>query len=154
MSGLASVSARSITAAETRALRQSVLRPHQAADALVYPGDEADDTLHLGAFAEDRLVGVASVYREAMPDAPPFEAWRVRGMAVLPDWRRSGVGRELLGRALQHAHGRGGAVVWCNARSAAVPFYRAAGFEPRGEEFELPDIGPHQLMWRKLEETG
>ncbi len=40
--------------------------------------------------------------------------------------------------------------MWFNARTPAVPFYRAHGFQVRGEEFILPDIGPHYFMWREI----
>ena len=33
-----------------------------------------------------------------------------------------------------------------NARTLAVPFYRAHGFVSVGEEFEIPDVGPHFVM--------
>jgi predicted GNAT family N-acyltransferase len=36
--------------------------------------------------------------------------------------------------------------VWCNARTPARGFYERAGFAAVGEEFALPDIGPHFLM--------
>jgi ribosomal protein S18 acetylase RimI-like enzyme len=142
--------AQPISAAATRPLRQAVLRPHQSADELVWPGDDAPEALHLGISDQAGLVGVASIAPEPLPGDARAGAWRVRGMAVRPECRRSGCGRALLEAALAHARSRGGSTVWCNARTPAVPFYRAHGFETRGEEFELPQIGPHYLMWRPL----
>ena len=37
-------------------------------------------------------------------------------------------------------------MVWCNARTPARGFYERYGFVAEGEEFELPDIGPHFRM--------
>jgi hypothetical protein len=41
--------------------------------------------------------------------------------------------------------------VWCNARTPARGFYERAGFAVEGEEFELPEIGPHVLMTLALD---
>ncbi len=143
---------RRIVAAETRGLRQSVLRPNQPPTAVVYPGDDDSDTLHLGLYTEGGLVGVASLYREPPPDALKVTtAWRLRGMAVDPSLRGKGHGAALLRACLEHALKQGGSQVWCNARTTASGFYRSLGFAQKGEEFELPGIGPHHLMWRPLE---
>jgi predicted GNAT family N-acyltransferase len=40
--------------------------------------------------------------------------------------------------------------VWCNARTPAVGLYAREGFAIEGEEFELPEIGPHVVMTRSL----
>src|SRR5262249_51485474 len=79
-------------AAETRPLRRSVLRPHQTEAELVYPGDDAPATLHLGAFLGASLVGVASLYREPPAGESGAGDWRLRGMAVAPELRGTGAG--------------------------------------------------------------
>ena len=54
---------RPISAAETRPMRQSVLRPGKTLEELVYPGDDDPACAHLGAFDEaGRLVGIATVF--------------------------------------------------------------------------------------------
>jgi GNAT superfamily N-acetyltransferase len=141
---------RAISAAETRLLRQRVLRPAQRIEELVYPGDAAPDTLHLGAFLGDALVGVASVSREAPPGDSSPRAWRLRGMAALPELRRQGIGAALLRACLAHVREQGGDLLWCHARSGAVPFYRALELAESGEEFELPGLGPHWFMSRRV----
>lgn len=141
---------RAIAATDTRPLRQHVLRPHQAPEALVYPGDDAPDTLHVGAYLDGQQVGVASVLREAPPGESDPAAWRLRGMAVLPGLQGAGRGRALLEACLAHARARGGALLWCYARTSAAGFYARLGFAAQGAEFELPGIGPHLVMSRRL----
>ncbi len=136
---------RPITAEQTRPLRHAVLRPHQPVSALAYRGDDTHDTLHVGAFAGHEIIGVASMYREGEPGA-----WRLRGMAVAPGLQRTGIGRALFEACVAHARARGGTTMWFNARTPAIEFYRRMGCEVRGEVFELPDIGPHVVMWRRL----
>ncbi len=141
---------RRISAAETRPLRQAILRPHQPVEELAYPGDDAPETAHFGAFLDGKLIGIASVYHEPPHGETNQSAWRLRGMAVVPQLFRKGIGSLLLRACLNHAKQRGGTMMWFNARTPAVPFYQAHGFQIRGEEFTLPDIGPHYFMWREI----
>ncbi len=147
---MADVEIRPIQAEETRPLRKRVLRPGQCLDELDYPGDDAPDTRHLGAYLQGELVGIASVYREPIPGAEMAQAWRLRGMATLESVRRTGVGQSLLEACATHAVAHGGRHLWCHARTPALEFYRALGFQTDGEEFELPEIGPHYRMWRSI----
>ena len=137
---------RPITAAETRWLRHVLLRPRDKPEDLVYPGDDARDSLHVGAFTEGSLVGIASVSRRPVPDGSEKRAWQIRGMATVPELRRRGCGRALVEACIAHAAQAGGRSVWCYARAAAVGFYEACGFKTRGREFQIPGIGPHFLM--------
>jgi len=134
-----------ITAEETRPLRHRVLRPTQPAEAAEYPGDHDPDTCHFGAFDGGRLVGIASLYREARVDGQT-DGWRLRGMATAVDSRGRGAGRALLGACCGHIAARGGGELWCNARMAAHDFYTAAGLEPTGPQFHIEDIGAHVVM--------
>jgi predicted GNAT family N-acyltransferase len=41
--------------------------------------------------------------------------------------------------------------MWCDARTTAVPFYRAHGFVAEGAEFMHEESGiPHYRMWRMI----
>ena len=141
---------RQIPAAETRYLRHVVLRPHQRPEELVYPGDDAPDTVHLGLYVEGQQLGVASLYREHRPGSSSSTEWRLRGMAVLASDQGRGYGAALLQACIDHAASQGGTRLWCNARTTASGFYKRLGFAVEGAEFELPGIGPHHLMWRPL----
>lgn len=141
---------RPITAADTHALRQQILRPHQTLADMDYPGDSHTETMHLGAFDGHNLVGIASLYREEMPNNPSSGDWRLRGMAVDPGIQGSGVGRKLLEAAIAHVRARGGSRFWCNARTSAAGFYRRFGLLECGETFDLIAVGPHVVMAREL----
>ncbi len=124
-----------------------MLRPGQAFEETVYPGDDLEDSAHLGAFDGDRLVGIVSLYREPRPGGRP-DGWRIRGMATEPDVRGKGFGAALLVACIEHVAGSGGGELWCNARMGAVDFYRRAGFQVVSDEFEIPGVGPHVVMAR------
>ncbi|MBA2339708.1 MAG: GNAT family N-acetyltransferase [Pyrinomonadaceae bacterium] len=143
----------SISPEETRPLRRAVLRPDQSPEESIYPGDDAPDTLHLGAYLNGETVGVASLYHEPPPGEDDETAWRLRGMAILPQLQRQGYGKALLERCLAHVSAQGGITLWCNARTTAAEFYRASGFEVIGEEYELPGIGMHYMMRRRLADS-
>lgn len=148
---------RRIAAAKARPLRQRVLRPDQRFEETLYPGDEVPSTVHLGAFADDRLVGAVSLYREVRPGAPPGNAeggWRLRGMATAPEARGQGHGQAMLAACVDHVGDRGGGELWCNARTPAAGFYAAGGFEVVGDEFEIEGIGPHVVMRRQVSSAG
>jgi ribosomal protein S18 acetylase RimI-like enzyme len=130
---------RQIAIAQTRPLRQAVLRPHQTLDELA--GHEPPGAYAVGAFDGDQLVAVGFVGPDDQPGS-----WRVRGMATAPHARGRGAGRDVLAALLAHAADAGATRVWCNARIPARGLYERAGFRVVSERFELPEIGPHYVM--------
>ena len=141
---------RAIGAADVRPLRHQLLRPHQPSEALVYPGDDDPLALHAGAFVDGMLVGIASVAPGECPLVPSVAPWRLRGMAVLPEMQRRGLGAALIRASLDHIRANGGTLLWCNGRSSALLFYGSLGFAPIGDEFADPATGPHYVLWRAV----
>jgi GNAT superfamily N-acetyltransferase len=144
---------RPIEAAQTVPLRSEVLRPGRPIEAAVFVGDDDPQNRHFGVFQGDALVGVASLFRSPLPEAnrllddePGGEEWQLRGMAIEPFIQKSGLGKALLRGCIDFVARTPTGLLWCNARSSAVGFYRNNGFETRGEEFVIPDVGPHFVM--------
>jgi GNAT superfamily N-acetyltransferase len=133
----------SVPAELTRPLRQAVLRPHESLEELA--GHEQPGAHAVGAFEGERLIAVGFVG----PDGEPDE-WRVRGMATEPVARGRGAGAAVLDALIEHAAAQGATRIWCNARIPAVSLYARAGFEVESEEFEIPGIGPHVVMARRV----
>lgn len=140
----------------TLPLRQRILRPHETIDELRLAGDDDPDTGHFAAFDErDEVVGTASVRHEAPPwDPSASSAWRLRGMATAEGRRSQGIGAKVLAATIDHVAEHGGGLLWCNARTPAIEFYRRAGFETRGDEWLDPVIGPHVAMLRWVDPAG
>lgn len=132
--------------ADIRALRHALLRPEQPASASVYPKDDDTETGHYGVYVRGALVGVASVFHDAMPGSDDQHAWRIRGMATSPGVRGTGCGRLLALACLDHATRGGGEYVWCNARPAVKGFYERFGFSQLGELFNLHGHGTRLKM--------
>jgi GNAT superfamily N-acetyltransferase len=138
-----SFAVRAVDPAQTRLLRQRVLRPHESVQELA--SHEPPGVHAVGAFDGDELIAVGFV----CPDGGPGE-WRVRGMATVPEHRGRGVGAAILAALVEHARAQGATRVWCNARTPALSLYARAGFEPESDEFDIPGIGPHVVMARAL----
>ena len=131
-------------------LRHQVLRMGQPRSSCYYPEDGFKHTLHFGLFISDKLIGCASIYKESHPDFKLRQSWRIRGMAVIEKHQSKNFGSLLLEVCVNHAIGQRGDVIWCNARTNAVAFYKKAGFKMIGDEFEIETIGPHFLLAKNL----
>lgn len=144
------ISIQTISATDTHELRQKILRPHQPIEEMVYPLDHFSDSFHAGAFVEDDLVGIVSLYPESQDGSTHNGDWRLRGMAVDKGLQGQGIGKDLVKIAMDHARSQSGRNVWCNARTSAMGFYLGLGFESVGEEFDIPGIGPHLIAVHPL----
>ena len=142
------VEIRLVTAAEVRPLRRRVLRAGRPASESDYPYDDLAEALHVAAVVDGAVVGCATVYPEPYEGRP---AYRLRGMAVDPLLQGSGVGSRVIERAITELSDRGVLLLWCNARTTALPFYRRHGFVPVGDEFLAAHGIPHYLAVRKLD---
>lgn len=141
---------RTITPEQARPIRSAILRPGYPSSYSIYPGDDNPDTFHAGAFIGDHLVGIATVFHENFPQLNLADGWRLRGMAVIPEYQRKGVGKALIDACLSYLLKIQGGMIWCNARLDAMPFYRAMGFQTLGEVFDIPESGPHTIAWREI----
>jgi predicted GNAT family N-acyltransferase len=127
-----------------RGLRAAVLRPGWPLEESVYPEDGMPSTWHLAAVdAEGVVVGCSTWFPQGHDGEP---AWRLRGMATAQQVRGTGVGGMLVSAGLDVVAGSGAPLVWCNARTTALPFYSRFGFVARGEEFLAAHGVPHFLM--------
>ena len=140
-----------VPAASTRPLRHAVLRPNQPMDACIYPGDDDPKSTHFAAYqgaspGEESIVGVASLYAQGLDEQPEDGSWRLRGMATREQVRGKGYGSALAEACIRHVREQGGYRLWCNGRTTVLGFYSRFGFAPRGEEFDIPGLGPHYVM--------
>ena len=110
----------------------------------VPPGIELDaldeKSLHAVAYdAEGKPIGTGRLLPEG----------KVGRMAVVKEWRRRGVGADLLEALIGEARHRGLAEVTLSAQLQAAEFYRAHGFVAEGKVYEEAGI-LHQAMRRSL----
>lgn len=129
-----------------------MLRPGLPIDTCVFEGDQDDQTFHLGAFVEGKLVSIASFYFERHPDLDELYQFRLRGMATLQEHQNKGLSASLLNRGFPIIRQNQCNLVWCFARETAIGFYEKNGFKGSGEIFEIEGVGPHLLMINQLSE--
>lgn len=140
-----------VPAEATYALRQRVLRPNQTLDDMRLPGDDDPQTGIFAALIDGTVIATASVRRQHCPWWPGREdSWCLRGMATEPAYRRQGLGAAVLNALLDHVAANGGGLVWCGVRTAALTLYLRAGFALHGQQWDEPQIGPHQRVWREV----
>lgn len=139
---------RRIATEETYPLRLKILRPGRPLSTAQFPEDAC--ATHFGCFTNGALVGIATIFPQDLKGESKT-AWQLRGMAIEENCRGRGYGNLLVRSCCDFAHAQGAEVIWCNARLEAAPFYQKQGFAIRGEEFLIPDVGPHYVMWRALE---
>jgi predicted GNAT family N-acyltransferase len=144
------VEVREISAAETIPLRHAVLRPGRPVETAFFPGDDLKSTRHFGAIRNGQLLCIASLFEAELPDEPGVAAIQLRGMATATEAQRTGLGRALVLGCVAFARQQGARILWCNARHYACGFYAKLGFEIVGDEFDIPDVGPHYRMRLKL----
>lgn len=141
---------RQIESKDTLELRSKVLRNGRPLAECHFENDDREQTFHLGAFIDEKLVSVASFYLEKHPELPSEYHYRLRGMATAEDFRAQGLSSALLRTAFPLIKKNSVNLVWCNARSSAIGFYHKVGFELVGEEFDIPEVGPHFLMFIQI----
>ncbi|MCW2955518.1 MAG: acetyltransferase, family [Thermoleophilia bacterium] len=143
--------ARRINATQTHDLRHAVLRPNAPRKEAQFDGDLEPHSAHFGSYRGDQLIAIASVYREPRVGSTNDGEWRLRGMAAAPSAQRTGGGAAALAAVEAHVREHGGTLLWCNARTPAVPFYERAGWVVVGDEFDIPGVGPHFVMEKPLD---
>lgn len=127
-------------------LREGKLSPEECR----FPSDDLDRAFHLGYYAGDELVCIASFHPQNY-DNYAGQGFQLRGMATLEQHRGKGYGNQLLNFAIVYLRGQKANYLWCNARKKALQFYLNIGFEVISAEFEVAAIGPHYVMYVKIQ---
>jgi GNAT superfamily N-acetyltransferase len=123
-----------ITQELTWALRRDALYPGEYKHNMSLPED--DQGTHYGAFYNNKLAGVVSLFKHD-------DDFQFRKFAVAPDLQGQGIGTQLLTYIIGEATSQRAARLWCNARTTATEFYTRAGLQPTGEPFTK---GEHEYI--------
>lgn len=131
-------------------LRQSVLRPNQPIEASMYEIDHDENSFHVAAFYQERLISVVSFIVEAHPDFSNKKQYRLRQMATHQEYRNLGAGKAVVCYGEKLIKERGYEFLWCKGRTNVQGYYQKLGFHPYGEVFDYPPIGPHIIMYKYI----
>ncbi|QOV88499.1 GNAT family N-acetyltransferase [Humisphaera borealis] len=145
---LSAIIVRRATPQEIIDLRWRILRQGLPRSEAIFPGDELATSLHFAAAAGDTVLCCATMHLNQWESEP---AYQLRGMATDDGYRGCGLGSRVL-EALQSAVFAETPIrlLWCNARTPALSFYRRQGWEVRSDMFHIPTAGPHVKMTRRL----
>ena len=141
---------RKIDALATYPIRQLVLRQGKPLESCCFEGDNLDNTFHFGLFVKDLIVGIISLFNCKNSNFKSENQIQIRGMAVLEDFQKQGLGALLVKHAEKLAIENNYDIIWFNAREKAVPFYNKLQYQSIGDAFEIQDIGPHYIMFKKM----
>lgn len=119
------------------------------------PHQEQDRVLTIVGCASLMLNEPPGIVLEALPQSKGVVSenetvhFQLRGMAIATQSQGLGIGRMLLETIHRwQDQFESPCELWCNARSVAIPFYRNLGWLEVGEEFLIPNVGPHKAMFR------
>lgn len=140
-----------ISSEQTKALRHKVLWPHIPFEKdCIFDIDKRKDAMHLGAFDEERIIGICSLFEMASPRLDHQKQYRLRAMATDTEWRGKQAGRAIIEKAVQRVRGLNMEVLWCDAREVSLGFYGKMGFKIIDEWYEVPKIGLHKTAYFEL----
>ena len=131
-------------------IRHQVLWQHKSFDDCGIDIDNQAGAFHLGVYKGDKLICVASFFKQSQAKFSEKNQYRLRAMATLSSAQNTGAARTLLNTAFQILKAKGQALLWCDARITATGFYENIGFEKLGDSYSIPIIGLHYLMYKIL----
>jgi predicted GNAT family N-acyltransferase len=140
-----------ITVEELLPLRNEVLREGRLQpEECRFPTDKVNGAFHLGCFVGEELACVASFHPQSYGEYQGT-GYQLRGMATIEKFRGKALGTQLVNFSIVYLRGQKTNYMWCNARKKAVQFYSNIGFEVISDEFDVPGIGPHYVMYLKIQ---
>jgi predicted GNAT family N-acyltransferase len=131
-------------------LRHKVLRLGRPFSTASFDGDKLDSTFHFAALYNAEVIGCLSLIKKATTNLSEKNTYQLRGMAVDAVFREKKIGQQLLQYAETQLTQKKVYLIWCNVRTSANMFYLKNGYEQIGEMFDIPNVGPHVLMFKKL----
>ncbi|MBS7252549.1 GNAT family N-acetyltransferase [Flavobacterium branchiicola] len=135
---------------ETYAVRQPVLRKGKPIESCIFEGDDLTDTHHFGLYDNEKLIGIISLFNKINPIFADENQAQIRGMAVLDTHQKKGFGEALVKHCENYCIENKVDLIWFNARTAAVGFYKKMNYQVEGEAFDIKDVGEHYMMFKKL----
>ena len=139
-----------VDAKKVRPLRHAELRKGQDFSTTSYLNDYKEDTFHMACIVDEKIVTCATFYPEKSIKIKSDNTYRLRGMATDSDFQRKGYATDIMNESFKELKNRDCDIVWCNARLAAVDFYKSSGFKIIGEIFDIAGIGPHYYMDKEI----
>lgn len=143
-------SIKQIPSQDTYPVRLPVLRPGKPIESCIFDGDDLPTTAHFGIFDENNIIGCISIFKYPTAFFDSQQQFQIRGMAVLQEYQKKGLGERLMQAAEEYIMESNGELIWFNAREIVVGFYKKLGYAIMGNPFPISDIGLHYIMYKDL----
>lgn len=129
---------------EALSLRYQVLREPLGLDYTAEQIVEEADDIHLACFhPQGQICGYASM------QAAGEGQWKMRQVAVAPEFQKQGIGQALVAYAETMGQRLQWKAIVLHARETAIPFYEQQGYTITGDPFTEVNI-PHRKMFKSL----
>ena len=132
-------------------IRSKILRNNANYDYCKYKGDNLDSSFHIGAYVSNKIVGGVSVIKKKSTYKNLTNSYQLRGMCVLEDFQKKGIGEKILKEAEKHCKILKIKNIWMNARVKAANFYLKLNYIDLGFRYEIKGIGLHYFLYKKLQ---
>ncbi|MBP1225871.1 GNAT family N-acetyltransferase [Flavobacterium sp. 1355] len=139
-----------IPSKETYIVRQPVLRKGKPIESCIFEGDDLKDTYHFGLYNSGELIGIISLFTKINSIFAEKNQAQIRGMAVLESHQKKGFGEALVKHCENFCIEKDIKLIWFNARTAAVGFYKKLNYQTVGKPFDIKDVGEHYLMYKEI----
>jgi GNAT superfamily N-acetyltransferase len=139
-----------IRSKETYIVRQPVLRKGKPVESCIFEGDDLKDTYHFGLYESGELIGIISLFTKINSIFAEKNQAQIRGMAVLESHQKKGFGEALVKHCENFCIEKDIKLIWFNARTAAVGFYKKLNYQTVGKPFDIKDVGEHYLMYKEI----
>lgn len=125
--------------------RMELSDPPRSREAALSPGDMSPDAMHFAAYVDGEIAGVASLGPQKLPILHHPDAWRLRGAAVVPEFRSRGVGIFLVLHVLRQVETKMNPCAWGYAKPTLIPLFAPLGYRPTGYTHVHP-VGGRTLL--------
>ena len=131
-------------------IRAKVLRTNTENENCNFPGDNDDESIHIGAYKNNNLIGGVSLFKKKTEHKNLKKSYQLRGMCVLDIFQNKGLGKKMLDKIEKLCMLHGGLNIWMNSRKKAVNFYLKSNYIDSAISYEIEGIGVHNFLYKRL----
>ena len=139
-----------INSNELHDIRSKVLRNGLDPKMCTFEGDTRINSIHVGAFIENKIVGGVSLIKNNCKINNERECFQLRGLCVYDMYQNSGIGTKIISKIENIISKKKSKYIWMNARQSAVKFYLNLGYINSNKTKIIGNIGLHYMLFKYL----
>tara|TARA_B100000035_G_C20603548_1_gene380782 strand:+ start:90 stop:530 length:441 start_codon:yes stop_codon:yes gene_type:complete len=139
-----------INSYELHNIRSIVLRNGLEPKMCTFEGDTRINSIHIGAFIENKIVGGVSLIKNNCKINNERECFQLRGLCVYEKYQNCGIGTKILNKVENIITEKNTKYIWMNARESAVKFYLNLDYINSNRTKIIGNIGLHYMLYKYL----